>query len=176
MMEKNVHRIISLGLGLLCNMFFLMNAIAADSEFASRGVVAEVEGQKITSEELEKSIAGDLTSLQEQIYNLKRQKLEAMINDRLLLREAQRQNISVVELLDREVTSKVTLITEQEVSAFYEAHQGKIREGDHVRPQIRQFLQNQSLTSEREKYLNVLRSKATIVVNLQTPKPVRVHI
>ena len=58
--------------------------MAATPSQATDGVVAEVEGQKITSEELEKNLAGELRNLQEQIYNLKQQKLESMINERLL--------------------------------------------------------------------------------------------
>jgi protein-disulfide isomerase len=150
--------------------------IAASTVGTPTGVVAEVEGEKITAEQLEKSIAVELSNLQEQIYNLKREKLEAMVNERLLSLEAARQKVSVPQLLDREITSKVTLVTEQEVDAFYEANKAKIKDGPQVRPQIRQYLQNQSLATQREKYIQALRSKAKIRVNLQPPPPLRVAV
>ena len=143
---------------------------------AGDDVIAEVEGQKITSEELEKSISGELRNLQEQIYNLKHQKLENMINDRLLTLEANRRNISVAELLDTEVTRKVTLVTEQEVDAFYEANKANIKDGPQIRVQIRQFLQNQRLGAEREKFLQTLRAKSNVVVHLQPPPVNRVQV
>src|SRR6516164_1501334 len=77
------------------------------------GIVAEVDGEKITAEQLEKGIAVELSGLQDQIYKLKKQKLDAMIDERLLAREAARQKVSVTELIDREVTAKVSLVTEQ---------------------------------------------------------------
>ena len=179
-MKNSVPRIAVLGVALLCSSWFLISAeidsTAATPVDAPQGVIAEVEGEKITSEQLEKAIAAELTNLQEQIYNLKRQKLEGMINDRLLSLEAARQNVSVAELLDREVTSKVTLVTEQEVDTFYEVNKAKIKDGAQVRQQIRQYLQNQSLTNQREKYLQTLRSKAKVMVNLQSPRPVRVEV
>ena len=41
--------------------------------------LAVVDGVAIGSEEVEKSLAGQLSKLEEQIYNLKRQRLDALI-------------------------------------------------------------------------------------------------
>src|SRR5215813_10085917 len=46
--------------------------------------IAEVDGQVITSEEVDQRIGAQLQRLQEQIYVLRRQKLDALIADRLL--------------------------------------------------------------------------------------------
>ena len=139
---------------LLLVVWFLLSgsskALAASAADGPQSVVAEVEGEKITAEQLEKTITVELTDLQDQIYDLKRQKLETMINDRLLAKEATRQKSSVAELLDKEVTAKITLVTEQEVDAFYQANKEKIKDGPQVRQQIRQYLQNQRLNAERD--------------------------
>jgi protein-disulfide isomerase len=149
---------------------------AANPTTSPETIVAEVEGQKITSEDLEKGIAGELRNLQEQIYNLKQQRLENIINERLLTLEATRRNISVAELLDTEVTRKVTLVTEQEVDAFYEANKANIKDGPQIRQQIRQYLQNQRLSGERDKFLQTLRSKSQVIVRLQAPPVVRLQV
>jgi protein-disulfide isomerase len=150
----------------------LSNLAAADSD-----ILADVDGEKITAEQVEKPIGSSLAKLQEDIYNLKRQKLEAMINDRLLVKEAARQGISVPALLDKEVTSKVGLVTEQEIDSFYEANKARIQgEKGQVREQIRNYLQNQKLTTQREKFLQSLRAKANVVVHLQPPAPLRVDV
>jgi len=57
--------------------------------------LAEVNGQPITEEEIDKAIAGPLSKLQEQIYNLRRQRLDAVIRDRLFAQEAAKRGISV---------------------------------------------------------------------------------
>ena len=41
--------------------------------------LAEVDGEAISAEEVEKAIAAPLTQLEEQIYNLKRQKIDALM-------------------------------------------------------------------------------------------------
>src|SRR5688572_11759977 len=82
--------------------------------------LAEVDGVVITSEEVEKALAGQLSKLEEQIYNLKRQRLEALINDKLLAKEAGKRGISVPALLNAEVTSKIGLVTDQEVEKVYQ--------------------------------------------------------
>jgi protein-disulfide isomerase len=142
------------------------------------GIVAEVDGEKITAEQLEKGIAVELSGLQEQIYRLKKQKLDAMIDDRLLASEAARQKISVTELVDREVTAKISLVTEQDIDAFLQANKERIKgaDGPQIRQQVRQYLQNQRLAAERDKYLQSLRAKAAIAVNLPSPPPVRVEV
>src|SRR3989442_15905301 len=96
----------------LCTLGIFLFGTAATNAASSNDILAEIDGESITTEQVEKAIAPQISKLQEDIYNLKRQKLEAMINDRLLAKEAARQGISVAALLDREVTSKVGLVTE----------------------------------------------------------------
>jgi SurA-like N-terminal domain len=87
--------------------------------------LAEVNGQVITEEEVDSAIAAPLAKLQEQIYNLRRQRVEATIRDRLLAQEAARRGISVQKLLDTEVTFKVGLVSEEEIERRYQASKGQ---------------------------------------------------
>jgi protein-disulfide isomerase len=139
--------------------------------------LAEVDGTLITAAEVERALGQQLIKLEEQIYNLKRQRLEAMINERLLAREAAKRGISIQALLDTEVTSKVTLITEQEIETFYQANKSALRgEETELREQIRSRLQNQKLAAQREKFLQSLRSEAKVVVHLKPPPVFRVEV
>src|SRR5438874_7744712 len=72
--------------------------------------LAEVDGVAITSEEVEKALASQLSKLEEQIYNLKRQRVEALISEKLLAKEAAKRGVSVHSLLDTEVSVKVCLV------------------------------------------------------------------
>jgi len=144
---------------------------------AAGETLAEVDGVAIGSEEVEKSLAGQLTKLEEQIYNLKRQKLDALINDKLLEKEAAKRKLTVPALLDAEVTSKVGLVTEQEIENFYRANKAQIQgEQAQVREQIRAHLQNQKLAAQREIFLRSLRSQAKVVVHLKAPPVIRVEV
>jgi hypothetical protein len=83
---------------------------------------AEVNGQPITDQKIDKAIAGPLAKLQEHIYNLRQQRIETTIRDRLLAQEAARRGLSVQKRIDAEPTSKVGLVTEEEVERFYQAN------------------------------------------------------
>ena len=75
--------------------------------------MADVDGVPITTEDVEKALSVQLSKLEEQIYTLKRQRLDAMIVERLIAKEAAKRGISDAALLDAEVTSKVGMVTEQ---------------------------------------------------------------
>ncbi|MBI4200103.1 MAG: thioredoxin domain-containing protein [Chloroflexi bacterium] len=157
-------------------MLLIALAVPAIARAAGEAL-AEVDGVLITSEEVEKALATQLTQLEEQIYNLKRQRVEALINEKLLAKEAKKRGISVPALLDAEVTSKVGLVTEQEIENFYQANKAQIKgEEEKVREQIRSHLQNQKLQTRREAFLQSLRSQAKVVVNLKPPPVFRAQV
>lgn len=139
--------------------------------------LAEVDGQVITAEEVEKALGAPLARLQEQIYAMKRQKLDALIAERLLAKEAARRGISLSELLDGEVTSKVGLVTEQEIEVFYKANKERFTEEQaSAREQIRAHLQHQKLAAQREAFLKTLRAQAKVVVLLPAPPIFRAEV
>ena len=160
-------------------LFLLLVALALPlaPRAASGEPLAEVDGQVITSEEVEKALGGQLARLQEQIYAMKRQKVEALVNEKLLAKEAARRGGSVSALLDAEVTSKVGLVGEQEIERFYQANKGQLQGDDaQAREQIRAYLQNQKLQAQREAYLKILRSQAKVVVHLKLPPVFRADV
>jgi protein-disulfide isomerase len=160
----------------LCIFVFLVGFLTA-SAAADEEIIAEVDGVPITSAELEKPLASQLSKLQEQIYNLKRQRLDALINQKLLATEAARRRVSVSALLDAEVTAKVGLVTEEEIEKIYDQTRDKFKGGDStVREQIRTRLQSQKLAGRREEFLRSLRAQAKIVVNLEAPPIHRVAV
>lgn len=161
----------------LMAVLFLIAVFVIQRQQAAGEPLAEVDGVVVSGEEVEKSLGAQLAKLQEQIYNLKRQKLEELINATLLTREAKKRGLSVPALLDTEVTSKVSLVTEQEVEAFYESNKTRIQ-GDptSARQQIRIQLQNQRIATEKQEYFQLLRSKAKVAVHLKPPPVHRVDV
>jgi protein-disulfide isomerase len=157
-------------------VFLLGSSFPAIAD-AANAALAVVDGVAITSEEVEKTVASQLSKLEEQIYNLKRQRAEALINEKLLAKEAARRGVSVLALLDIEVTAKVGLVTEREIEKFFQDNKGQVKgEQEQVREQIRAFLQNQKLAAKREEFLRSLRSQAKVVVNLKPPPIARVEV
>jgi protein-disulfide isomerase len=141
-------------------------------------VLAEVDGKPITAEEVEKAIGLPLQRLQEQIHGMKRQKLRAMITERLLAAEAAKRGLSVQQLVDAEVTPSIGVVPEQDVEKVYEANKARFEGKDpaEAREQVRSTLQAQRRTSALEAYVQKLESQSSVVVHLKAPPVARVEV
>lgn len=139
--------------------------------------LAEVNGEVITAAELERAIGPSLAKLQEQIYALKKEKLESLIEERLLQSEAEGRGLSVEALLQAEIEDKVGDISDEEVKVFYEANKGRIK-GDEasVREPIRSFLREQKIEARRNAFLAQLRAQANVVIHLEPPEVHRAEV
>jgi protein-disulfide isomerase len=139
--------------------------------------LAEVNAEAITTEDLREALGVKLAKLEGQIYAVKRQQLDTLIEEKLLAHEATKRGMSVPALLDAEVTGKVSLVTETEVEAFYKANKTRLR-GDkaEARQKIRAALQGKKLAAQRKQFVSVLRSQTTVVDNLQLPPITRVEV
>jgi len=114
-------------------------------------VFATVNGQDITSADIEDSLRALIFSAQEEIYRLRHQEVELKINDLLLEQEAQKRKVTTRALLDAEVVSKVPTPTEADAQKFYNENKERIS-GDfaQTKQQIIRHLQvqeNQKLNS-----------------------------
>jgi predicted DsbA family dithiol-disulfide isomerase len=139
--------------------------------------LAEVDGEAITAAEIEQALGARLHQLEQQIYEMKRQKLKVVIGERLLALEAARQGLSVEALLDAEVTAKAGTVSDEEVESFYRANKAGMK-GDEaeVRERIRAYFKSQKLVARRYAYMQSLRSQATVVVHLKEPPAFRAEV
>ena len=102
---------------------------SAADPLATPEAVAAVDGVPIPNLLVEKALGLNLSKLQEQIYSMKRQALDALVSERLLANEAARRKITVTALIDAEVTSNVGLVTEGELDKYYEANKARFKGG-----------------------------------------------
>lgn len=154
-----------------------VSTLTAHAQTPATAPLAEVNGFAITAKDVEQAIAAKLAPLEEQIYTLKRNEIDALVTQRLLAEEAAKRGMTVAALLDAEVTSKVALVTEKEIEDYYNANKTRMRDDEATaRPQIRTNLQQRRLTARREAFLASLRSQAKIVVRLEAPAVARVDV
>src|SRR5215470_13498555 len=123
--------------------------VVVDAGTAIDTPIAEVNGLAITTQDLDHALGVKLVQLEEQLFQLKRQELDSLIGRHLLEQEAARRDTSVPALLDTEVTSKVSLVTEKEVEDFYLANRTQFS-GDEteIRKNLRASFQEQKLTAQ----------------------------
>ncbi|HYY42378.1 MAG TPA: hypothetical protein VE775_06555, partial [Pyrinomonadaceae bacterium] len=121
-------------------------------------VFASVNGQRITSADIEDSLAPLIFSVQERVYDLRKQDLDLKINDILLASEAQKQQVTSRALLDREVETKVPAVTEAQAQAFYNENKARINgEFAQVKDQVVQYLKDAEMQRLRLAYAERLR-------------------
>lgn len=160
----------------LAALVVLAVLFAAETPDKNRAL-AEVNGEVITAAELDKVVGPSVAKLQEQIYKLRKEKLDDLVQEKLLAAEAAKRSLTVEALLNAEVDAKVEPITDEEVKVFYEANKSRLKEEEAaLRERIRTFLREQKLQARRQAFLVSLHSAADIVIHLEPPEVYRVEL
>jgi protein-disulfide isomerase len=144
---------------------------------ASNVVLARVDGESIAAEEVEEALAGQIAKLEEQIYRLKRQRIDVLVDQRLLAREATRRGISKEALVAAEITAKAGSVSENEIDAYHEENSARLPSpSQRVRDQIRTVLQQRKWEARGQQFLAELRAAAHIEVLLAEPRALRAEV
>ncbi len=159
-------RIATLAIVLLLASWSITSAQAP----AAQEPLATVNGIAITNDDVEAALGQNLAQLQDQIYQLKKAQLEALIEERLIAAEAARRGVSSAALVSIEVTSQISTVTEDDIVAFFEANRERLqRDVDAWRDQIRTHLTTLRATERRQAFVKGLREDANIEVFLAAP-------
>ena len=133
---------------------------------------AHVNGQRITSAEIEDSLLPLVFDMQQQTYTLRMRDIDLKINDMLLSNEAQKRQVTTRALLDTEVEAKVPAVTEAQAQAFFNENKARINgEFAEVKPQIIQYLHEQEATRLRLAFADRLRKASALQIFLNPPVP-----
>jgi len=134
-------------------------------------VVARVGDRSITMDELDRKTMTLGIEPFQALYDARRGTLDGMIAEHLFQKEAAKRGITEDELMQTEITGKVTPVTDAEIQDFYNQNRNRIRGTvEEVGPQIRQFLQNQKLQQARDAFVTQLKQGMSIDVDLDPPR------
>ena len=133
-------------------------------------VLAEVEGRKITSGEVEDNLRAFIYTVQQSIYQLRKGALDVKINDVLLGQEAERLKTNTKQLLDTQVLGKIKTVTDADAQAFYDKYKDKMPGTfDALKQKIVSYLHDQELREAESVYAEQLHKSAKIEVYLKPP-------
>ncbi len=134
-------------------------------------VFAVVNGKQITSGDIEDKLQPLISSVQTQIYELRRRDLTRKVNDVLLSQEAQKRHVTTRALLDAEVTAKAPEITEAQAQKFYDENKAKMNGGAFadLKSQIIAYLQRTEMDKLRQTFAASLQKNAAIQDFLGAP-------
>ena len=150
-----------------------LGTAATSSSYAQTGadpssVVARVGGSNLTMADLQKKEGGKLLQAEYQYYLNERKVLEELIDDQLLADEARRLNMSLDQLLDKEVYKGVKDPTEDQLEVYYEGLDTK-EPYEAVRADVLTHIRELRRAKARAAYVENLRKQASINVLLMPP-------
>jgi protein-disulfide isomerase len=132
-------------------------------------VVAEVGSVKITMADLEQEESARLLSAHYQYYQAETKALNDLIEKRLIEQKAQAEHLTVDQLLDREIKSKVQDPTEDQMKVYYEGLETD-QPYEAVRGKILDKLRQLRADKLRSAYVNKLRGQTDVQVTLAPPR------
>ncbi len=139
---------------------------------------AKVGNEVITLEEVEQAVRTQLAKIEEQRYALLDDKLEQLIGDRLLAREAKRRGVSLEQLLKTEVYGKAAEVTDADVTDFISQNRARLPQGNDadLKLKVWDYLRSQKVNERRQAYVQSLRAQGSVVVYLEAPEAVRMPV
>jgi len=160
-------------LSLFVSVLLMPICCLAQSSVAAKSTetLATVGGQPVTEDDLLPGIASKLISLRNLEYQMKKQALDNLIDQRLLEAEAKRKGIAADKLLEQEVDAKVAEPTDAELNAYYLAQKTELnRPFNEVKAQIEPSLRQARVQQARQAFYAHLREQAKVVVLLSPPR------
>jgi protein-disulfide isomerase len=132
-------------------------------------------GQPIYENQLPQTEQAQLQRMLQQVFGVRRRALQTVLNQKLVEAEAKKKGVSVESLVKSEADSKVAEPSDDQVSAYYQAHQGQIKQPfDEAKEKIRQSLKDQEIQKARVVYLQGLMQQAVgdgrLAILLTPPK------
>ncbi len=125
--------------------------------------VAKVGTWVLEQEELDKSLAS-------KFYELREARLQEMITEHLLTKEAKASNVNASELLEK-ADANIVPPTKEEVAKFIAANRSRLpNEGVGVEDQVQNYMLDKRRENARELYLQGLWAKHGVEIFLQQPR------
>lgn len=132
--------------------------------------IAIVEGQPVYKSDLTGPAAAQMLQIRQQEYKIESAALDALIDQKVVEAEAKKQGMTVQQLYQKEVDSKVPDPSDAEAKGYYLAVKGQTTlPFSAVEPQIKRLIKNAEIQRAREKYAEALRARANVIVYLQPP-------
>ena len=153
---------------LLTGVVLVPGALRADT---TDTVLATVGERSITEAEIENQIKGQMLRLHNQIYSLKKQAVDAIIDAHLQEQEAKKRGITRQQLRQQEVTEKTEPVSDAEVEEYYTKNKARFGEKklEEVQAQLKESLQARKRQQRQQAFATELRKAATIDVKLTPP-------
>ena len=147
-------------------------AMPAPAVDPDAGILAKINGEPITDAEVSERVKNNLRKVESQIYDIKKEGLDAIIEEKLLTIEAKKKGVSADELIKTEIESKVEEPTEAEISTFYNMFKKRFK--DAPLDQVKDKLVDQIKSTKRQtaygQFIESLHKSAKLEILMARPR------
>src|ERR1022692_1988313 len=133
-------------------------------------VVAEIDGTRITVAQFESKRPSALFQARNSFFDAEKKAVEEYIDDLLLERQAQKENVTVAQLLERHVNGTIAKDPDDAVLRVYFEGVDTNEPFEAVRDKILDHLRQRRLAKARNAYVQALRGQASITVDVAPPR------
>jgi protein-disulfide isomerase len=141
-------------------------------------VVATVGATSITLAQVDEKALQQPTAnfgsmkLSQALYEARRAAIDDLVDDLLIQQDAKARGLDSGAVIQQEVTAKVAAVSDDDITAWYQQNQGRLQGAaiDQVRGAIRQYLTQQRTLDARQQYIDRLRAKSSVRVQLEPPR------
>jgi len=143
-----------------------------DADKGNSAVVARVGDRTITVEEVDEAAMKTNMQAYQGLYAARRAALDLMISDILAEKEAAEKGLSVEKLFEDHLNASNAAVTDEDVKKFFDENSARLggKTLEQMDPQIRQFLQGQKINEARTAFVDGLKKKAGVTINLEAPR------
>jgi len=135
-------------------------------------VIASVDGENIAKKDVERPLSQRIYDLKNKIYNLKRNRLEAIIQHMLLEKEAGQRQISKEELIDHVLGEGVT-VSDDEIARHRQANLKTLEDARGSKApseeEVRKFLEEKKKNEKINDFTETLKEKHEVEIFLKKP-------
>jgi protein-disulfide isomerase len=142
--------------------------VISSAAVAQTSSLAVVNGDTLTTNDLEQQEGNKLLQARYQYYQAERKALDDLIDQRMLEQEAKRHGLTVDQLKKQEIEAKVKEPTEDQLEIYYEGMDSK-DSFDKVKGKIHDHIIELRTAKLTSTYMESLRLKSTIMVQLAPP-------
>ncbi|MHC1725207.1 MAG: thioredoxin domain-containing protein [Syntrophobacteraceae bacterium] len=156
------------------------NVANSASTGSEPGIAAIVGDETITDERLDVLLGTKLLELRKEIYRMKREKLDQLIVEIILQKEAKEQGKTTDQFLDETAPLSRFTASDEEVDKYLRDNEEKLAEFQgtvqELRKRVKSFLEQQKRSQALKDLAHSFYAKYGVRINLPVPYPPRVKI
>jgi protein-disulfide isomerase len=134
-------------------------------------VVATVGNHKITEGEVDEEIKPQLASMQNQLYQYRRDAINKLADDYIIDQAAKKAKMTPDEFIQKQIAGKSAKVTDKEAKEFYDQHKNRIPQPyDKIKAPLIAALQRRSDQQARQQVIARLREDHHVKVLIEPPR------